>query len=582
MDNKNKITSEFGNEESVLKKKDNKKDYIQAIVIIGLSLFFVFAVMVSIQSVMGKETFSITTNTAEQYYYAGKYDNAIAEYIKMQEKEDWPIYKVKAAEIYSLNGKFNESNNLLKEAMILKDKLVAEDEETYLEKDKELVNEVIFTFFMNGENDQALSLGEYYLEVYNDYKPLLKTMFTVYMANNKNTYAKEIVEAYPVDRDSAYDLSILAEMQFILGNVNEGINTLKEAYYNDANEIKVSDVIEQAVIFDKNDLLSELEFLNEKNPEEALNMFIAKIYSMDEETKEIANEILNDSLNKVNNINCDLIKISIDISENNKSKLKKLVKELSETEDDSYIASYLTAIDYYNDGDYNKAFEKANESIVENRNYPNSYGILIPNIMNALGTLDNVDAYIRTALEKEPFNYYIMLKSGDYYADVVANYTKAEEYYNLAKPFVSKTDEIYYKLAMLDVHQEKFEDAIVDLEEAINVNSENENYYRALGTIYFNENDNEKALEFIRKAFMVNENDVLTLNNAACYYMIVEEDVWRAYANIESAYDDMPKELDEKTKATIIDNYNKIKKVYDVVANDSGAVITVPTLELVY
>ena len=32
MDNKNKITSEFGNEESVLKKKDNKKDYIQAIV----------------------------------------------------------------------------------------------------------------------------------------------------------------------------------------------------------------------------------------------------------------------------------------------------------------------------------------------------------------------------------------------------------------------------------------------------------------------------------------------------------------------------------------------------------------------
>ena len=81
---------------------------------------------------------------------------------------------------------------------------------------------------------------------------------------------------------------------------------------------------------------------------------------------------------------------------------------------------------------------------------------------------------------------------------------------------------------------------------------------------------------------MVNENDVLTLNNAACYYMIEEEDVWRAYANIESAYDDMPKELDEKTKATIIDNYNKIKKVYDVVANDSGVVITVPTLELVY
>lgn len=563
-------------------KKNNKKDYLQAIVIIGLSLVFVVVIMVSIQGAMGKETTSITTNIAEQYYYDGKYDNAIAEYEKLQEKEEWPIYKVKAADIYSLNGKFNESNNLLKEAMILKDKLVAVDGDKYLEKDKELVNEVIFTFFMNGENDQALSLGEYYLEIYSDYKPLLKTMFTIYMENDKNEYAEKILKAYPIDKDSSYDLSLVAEMEFILGNIDEGIEYLKEAYYKDANEIKIFDVIEQISIFDKDDLLAELELLNEEKEDEAVSMFIAKIYSMNEDTKDKANGILNDYLKNINNLNYDLIKVSLDNSKSNKSKLKKLVKDLSDSEDDSYISSYLTALDYYNDGDYNKALEKCKESIIENRDYPNNYGVLIPNIMNELGTLDNIDAYIRTALEKEPFNYYIMMNAGSYYSEVVLNYSKADEYYNLAKGLVSKKDEVYYKLAMLNVKQEKFEDAIVDLKEAIKINSDNEDYYRALGIVYFNEGDNEKALENIRKAFMINENDVLTLNNAACYYMMVDEDIWRAYENIVSAYEEMSNKLDEETKKTITENYNNIKSVYDVVVNNPESKVTIPTLKLLY
>ena len=46
-----------------------------------------------------------------------------------------------------------------------------------------------------------------------------------------------------------------------------------------------------------------------------------------------------------------------------------------------------------------------------------------------------------------------------------------------------------------------------------------------------------KLLESI---YSLNEKDVLSLNNAACYYIMVEEDIWRGYSNIESAYNDMP------------------------------------------
>ena len=78
--------------------------------------------------------------------------------------------------------------------------------------------------------------------------------------------------------------------------------------------------------------------------------------------------------------------------------------------------------------------------------------------------------------------------------------------------------------------------------------------------IYYNEKEYDKAIENIRKAYSLNEKDVLALNNAACYYITVDKDVWRAYSNIESAYNDMPSSIDSESKKLITNNYNAIKK----------------------
>ena len=69
-----------------------------------------------------------------------------------------------------------------------------------------------------------------------------------------------------------------------------------------------------------------------------------------------------------------------------------------------------------------------------------------------------------------------------------------------------------------------------------------------------------KQLNSIRKAYSLNENDVLSLNNAACYYVMVDKDIWRGYSNIESAYNDMPSDLDEELKDLITNNYKQLKK----------------------
>ena len=85
----------------------------------------------------------------------------------MQKEDAWPILTARVAEIYSIQGDITQSNNLLKEAIVKRDKLMLENGDEYLEQDKELINEVVFTFYMNNDLEQAESLGEYYLESYN-------------------------------------------------------------------------------------------------------------------------------------------------------------------------------------------------------------------------------------------------------------------------------------------------------------------------------------------------------------------------------------------------------------------------------
>lgn len=63
---------------------------------------------------------------------------------------------------------------------------------------------------------------------------------------------------------------------------------------------------------------------------------------------------------------------------------------------------------------------------------------------------------------------------------------------------------------------------------------------------------------------------------------MIEKDIWRGYSNIESAYNDMPSNLDKELKDLITSNYEAIKKVYDKYVNDESTVINIDNLELAY
>ena len=76
---------------------------------------------------MGDEAVTISNNKAEEYYYDGKFDDAINEYMLMQNDDVWPIWTVKAAEVYSVKGDMAQADNLLREAVVKRDKVMLEN-----------------------------------------------------------------------------------------------------------------------------------------------------------------------------------------------------------------------------------------------------------------------------------------------------------------------------------------------------------------------------------------------------------------------------------------------------------------------
>ncbi len=566
---------------SEIYKRLNKNEWFEPVFVIGMSLTVTLGIVIGVHSIFGQADVTIADNTAEEYFYEGKYDEAIDEFGNLQKDEEWPIWKVKQAEVYSIKGDYDKSNSLLKEAVIIRNKLIQKDSSKYLDKDNEFINEVVFTFFMNKEYDQAVSLGEDYIINNEEYKPLMRTMLAVYMSLGEEENAKDIVKEYNMDKDSAYDMSVYANMQMMTGDIKGAIKTLKDAFEVDNDEINILDVLNQLANYDRDEVLNSINELVDND--EVYNLFLAKIYSMDETEYDEAIDIL-DSLDESlkDNLVYAVLKAQLLSNKGNEKEATDIINSIINNKENGYAKYYIEAMEYLKQGEYDKAIESCKKSILENNDYADNYGILLPEILIAKNDIDSIESYFRKAILKEPFNISMIINIGNYYYNNLKQYDKASQYYELASKLKPNDSNIYYLLGNVEVNKEKYEVAIEYFEKAISLESENGKYFRALGTAYYNLGDYEEALNNIREAYSLDENDVLALNNAGCYYMMVEKDVWRGFSNIEAAYEEMPESIDENIKKKIIDNYNKAKTIFDKYIEDEDMDINMPIFELFY
>lgn len=555
---------------------NSKNKYVEPIIVIGTSCLFVLMMILGIKNFTTVEEISITSNQAEYLYYENKYDEAIEEYKKMQDEDNWPIWTVKIADIYSLKGETDKSSTLLKEVIVKRDKIV--NDEGYdknKERDLELINSMLFTFTLNKQYDEAISFGEQYMNEYGENKDMLKTLFLAYVANNHIYKAEEVSENYPLDEESAYDISELASMNMMVNRWDKGIELLKDAWSLDKNELKIYSVLESMYLFNKDSLINTLEDKLKESNEDAYKVFLAKTYSMSKDTSDKGLDIINELDDEgIDNIGTDLIKYEINKNLNNVDEasdyLNGAISKSEAINKESYTTYYLLSLRSINNSKYDEALIYAKKSINASSNNADSYGVLIPQILISKQEFNSVESYYRTALQKEPYNYELIMNLADYYANIVSNDTKARYYYELALDIRKDDSSLYFKIFDLDIKEGKTDEAIAKLEEAIKLDEENPVYYRTLGALYLEQGINEEGIELTRKAYSMNEKDSITLNNAGWYYLMVENDIARGYENIKGAYDDISASLDEDSKKIIIDNYNNAKKVYqEFLSNDS-------------
>lgn len=571
------------------KKMNEKNPYIEPVVMIGIPCLFVLAMILGIKNFTTVEEINITKNSAEYLYYENKYDESIEEYNKMQKEENWPIWTVKSADIYSIKGDIKKSSSLLKEAIIKRDRIIKEEGfDNYKDKDIELINSMLFTFIMNKEYDEAISLGEQYINEYGRNKEILKTLFAAYISNNHIYKAEMLTEEYPIDEKSAYDVCVLANMNMLINRWDKGLELLKDAWYLDKNELKIYDVIEDMSSFNNEKLIESIQAKIENNTnEDAYKMLLAKAYSVSKETANDAEELMKDlDDNNVDGIASDFINYEICKSRNNNSEAEEYLeaaeRKAEKEKKDSYVTYYISAVKAFNNEKYEEAFNLAKKSIIANQEYINNYESLIPDILLAKGNIKPTEAYFRTAMKKEPYNYETIIKIANYYSNYESNNEKARNYYELALNIKKDDSELYFKLAKLDIVDEKWEDASNNLKEAIKIEEDNPEYYRTLGAVYLKSSKNEEGIELTRKAYSMNEKDILALNNAGWYYLMVENDIARGYENIKAAYEEIPASMDESTKNSLIENYNKSKEVYDKFLKDSSQEFKITGLKLFY
>ncbi|OOM74327.1 beta-barrel assembly-enhancing protease [Clostridium puniceum] len=577
---------------SITTLKKNK--YFIPVITMILCLSISVGITATLKSLMGKKEVeaSIAANSAETAFYNKKYDIAVAEYTKMQESEkDWPIWNMKIAEIYSVKGEFAKSNELIEKVYEARNKLVdtkkdkdKEKDENLEAKDKELMNLIVFTTLMNGEYKKSLEYGEVFLRKYPTDKNLLRTMTTIYLVNGKKDKAKEIVDIYQIDNESASDLAVIARMNMLVDDFDEGFALLKDAWYKDKNEVKVFDVIAQITDYNKTDIVDRISKFEGKEPNELVyKMWMAKIYSMSKDSAEKADELIEKLDDEdVGNVNLMLIKANMYQNMGEIEKAKDVLDEVIKDDPKSFIGYHAAAWQAYNNQKYAEAFKDCVKSIVMNKDYPDNYGFLIPEILTKQNKSEEAEPYFRTALYKEPFNYNIMIKIAEYYGNTIKNTSRALYYYDLAARIKPNDPEIYYNMALINLNNQKPDDAIELLKKSTVINDKDPKYHRALGTVYLNKDKNDEALKEIRKAYSIDKNDILTLNNAGCYYISVDGDIDRGMVNLKAAYDGMTKETSTEDREIITENYNRVKELSKAYNKRNGATLKVPDLKLFY
>lgn len=516
-------------------------------------------------------------NNAQNLFLQGKYDEAIVKYNELaKKKKKDSLYYAKISRIYYIKGDENKSKEYMDKVKAMK-----------YTKNEEALSYVISNYFIEEKYKEALKEGEEGVKLYPKNKVILNHMITLYHMEGKNDKAKELLKNYPISKKSSEDLAEYGKLCIAIGDVDKGIESLKKAYKKNKDDIIIYDTISQMAASDFTKTVNKINTLKkgtkEKEDGTMYNLWLAKVYSLKPENCEEALKLLRDENINKESLSYNMIKLSIYSNVGDFHNGQKVEEKLKEKYKDSYAANHSIAWYYLKKGQKDKAKEYCLKSIDENSLYTDNYGYLMPEILGEDKNSNSIVAYYTEAFYREPFNYNVMMNTGNYFWSVQEDIENSIKYYEIAEKLQKDNSEIKYNIATiyLDSNNSKGEEI---LKQCIKLNPTETKYYRTLSVFYFYKGKYKEVKELLDKAYKEDKEDILTLNNIAVYYIIGASDVEKGFSTMNKAYESGKKIKGYPSSSfdIIEKNFEKIKKIHDQYKSANSATIEIPELTLFY
>lgn len=497
------------------------------------------------------------------FFHSGDFEKAIEIYNKIDtskirdEKRIEALKNIYLSEVYYINGEVDTSKEYIDKAKSTKN---TDDEVIYL---------IVASEYLIGEVDEALKDGEKYLESNPQNKNLIKTMLAVYLSKDENEKALSMASSYRVDTTSAYDLAEYSMMYMIINDLEKGFALLKQAWDLDNDEFKIYDVLAHTSVYNKKENIKYINGLLEGDPEEtAYKMWLAKIYSNEPKTANGTINLLNQlEENNFTNIEAKLLRVAALNILGESEKATELINAALTSTDGDYKVYHAAAWLSLSQGDFDNAKKYAEISIEKQEDYSDNYSFLMPEVLIRLGNVEKTEPYVWTGRLLEPYNYYIIDNLANIYLQSEDGLDKARELFLEAQTLNSNEPEIQYNLAVIDVNNEEVDKAIESLKVCIELNASEGKYHRTLGSLLLTQGMGDEGIVELREAYKLDEDDLLTLNNAGSYYIAFTDDIHRGFYNLQKAFQGLDDYTDEYYREVITENYEKAKVIIEAIEN---------------
>ncbi|MCM1990304.1 tetratricopeptide repeat protein [Oceanirhabdus seepicola] len=609
------------------------KEMKMAILGIGAALCITIPLAMS-NSDKSKDNNSMNLNTAEGILLQKESIDKIIDQKNIKENtKDFlsPIWNLEMGKVAYENNDKDGGNKYLTKAL----------EGEYIES--EVANEIVLTYFFNGEYYRSLEVGEKLLDRYEDDIQLHKTMIMVYLYNGVNEKAIDLINKLGISvkynlsllnpvreyktlspTEKSQKLAELAEMYYLIGKEEKAIVTLEQAWKYDYDNYKVYDVLSRMATDNRENTLKnisrrqvDVQTEQENNKglvynENMYKMWLAKIYSLSSKSSEDAIYLISKLEEKYeDSINLKRIKATTLLLNGETEKAMEELDKLVKGNENDFTTHYTASIMHYLTGNYDKALDEAEKTLELNKDYEDVYGVLLPKIYTELGQVEDVEKYFKKSIEKNPISVSNIIFMGSYY-DKSGENEKALYYYDLAKAISPENFEVRYKIASTyismaeklsyDIYNkddvtdreremvtEYYSSALKSVYKSIELTEDEPiaKYYRMASILHMKLGDSEKAYKYIKQAYYLDEDDILTLNNAGVFHILMNDDTFeedenddriqKGVYNLMKAYKGINDDYDEEVIEVITKNYKIGEEFAEKFKNaDDNEVIELP------